>query len=475
MKKFMIFFLIVFVFICTGCQFVTTEKPKSAYDIACDHGFQGSEEEWLASLKGEKGDLNISDLYATAQANGYTGTLEEWLASLKGATGEKGETIDLVEVYEALTKRGEIDCSFLEFVQTYLNVNLAKNNKEVIAKALMSTVLVVASAYPKEKWDENSSGQTGAGVIYKLDKDNGDAFIITNYHVVFDSDDTKAVINNLYVYFYGKQLVDYLTSAEFVGGSATYDIAVLKISNCDILKNSDYLAATIADSDNVAVGESAIAIGNPESDGFSVTEGIICVDSEQISMKPSSTVHISTPTISMRVMRIDTPVNSGNSGGGLYNSNGELIGIVNAKIKSSDVENIGYAIPSTLAISVANNIIDNCYQKENKYVMKCLMGVTIATTDSMVSYDKNTGSVKIIETVTVQDVSENSIAYGHIQTGDIIVSFELRGKVYDVTRKHIIVEACLNARVGDVSKTVIIRNGVKMTVEMTFNSATIIG
>ena len=72
--------------------------------------------------------------------------------------------------------------------------------------------------------------------------------------------------------------------------------------------------------------------------------------------------------VSFRVMRVDAPVNSGNSGGGLFDGQGKLIGIVNAKIVDEGVENIGYAIPSNVAVSIANNIIDYCYRTDTERV-----------------------------------------------------------------------------------------------------------
>ena len=113
---------------------------------------------------------------------------------------------------------------------------------------------------------------------------------------------------------------------------------------------------SVFDSEMINVGESAIAIGNPEGNGFSTSLGIVSVDSEYIEMTGADGV----TNVEFRVMRIDTAVNGGNSGGGLFNSKGELIGIVNAKIQSTTVENIAYAIPSNLAAAVADNIIYHC-------------------------------------------------------------------------------------------------------------------
>ena len=80
-------------------------------------------------------------------------------------------------------------------------------------------------------------------------------------------------------------------------------------------------------------------------------------------------------TVSFRVMCTDTAVNSGNSGGGLYDNEGNLIGIVNAKIVDDGVENIGYAIPSNVAVSIAENIIDYCHGTDEERVQIALLGI----------------------------------------------------------------------------------------------------
>ena len=124
-----------------------------------------------------------------------------------------------------------------------------------------------------------------------------------------------------------------------------YDVAVLRIDKSDIVKTAaekgTLCAVSFGDSDNVAVGQTAIAIGNPEAEGISVSSGIISVTSEDITM----TAVDESSTVTMRVIRTDTAINSGNSGGGLFDTQGKLIGIVNAKMKTEKAENIAYAIP----------------------------------------------------------------------------------------------------------------------------------
>ena len=305
----------------------------------------------------------------------------------------------------------------------------------------------------------------GSGVIYKLDRESGSAFIITNYHVVYDntSDSKTGISEDIEIYLYGGEEEDYAIPAEYVGGSLYYDIAVLYVKDCPALKNSAHNAPKIADSENVAVGTTAIAIGNPEGYGISASLGVVSVNSEYITMTAANGYN----SVTFRVMRVDTAINSGNSGGGLYNERGELIGIVNAKIVDSKVENIGYAIPSNVAAAVADNIIDNCFEKENETVMRALLGINYAATDSMAVVDSELGIVKVKETVSVAEIVEDSIAEGVFEVGDVLSSVTLGDKTVEITKRHHVVDLMLNARVGDEVKFEILRGGAKKTVKVT--------
>ena len=118
-------------------------------------------------------------------------------------------------------------------------------------------------------------------------------------------------------------------------------------------------------------------------------------------------------------MRVDTAVNSGNSGGGMFDGKGNLIGIVNAKIVDDGVENIGYAIPSNVAIAIAENIIHYCHGTDVERVQRALLGITVNATDSKAVYDGETGCVTISETVSVYEVGEGTLAHGVLQKGDV--------------------------------------------------------
>ena len=295
----------------------------------------------------------------------------------------------------------------------------------------------------------------GSGVIYKLDKERGNAYIITNYHVVYYSQSAteNGISNNISVYLYGQEHDNYAIPATYVGGSMEYDIAILKVSGSRVIAESNAVAATFADSEQVSVLDQAIAVGNPEALGISATFGYVNVDSEYIDMEGADGV---TP-ISIRVMRIDTAVNSGNSGGGLFNNEGEIIGIVNAKLASS--ENMSYAIPSNFVKYVAENILYYCDGKDNESVMRCYLGISVGASKLYTVYDTETGKVHKRETVVVAEVSSTGIANGVLKPGDLIHSITIDGVTYEALRTYVVIEAMLNARVGSAVSLKITRDG----------------
>ena len=517
MKKVLIIICLVFVAFSLSSCFGETINGKSAYEIAVDNGFRGTEQEWLASLKGEDGkSLHIQDIYNAAIASGEidssvtlmefvqhyftdinieglsayevylknnpdsTLTEEEWVASLKGEPGTDGPTgegINLYDTYLDLIQLGAANgcldsiVTFLEFIQNYLNVS--SSNQQAVSKAILSAVKIIATNdqlfNANGETNTNAKGKSGAGVIYRMNKQQGTAYIITNYHVVYDNEVTHKPLSNIYINLIGNQYVKDAIKAKFIGGSATYDIAVLYVKDAK-LANSEAQAAEVFDSNYLVAGTTALAIGNPQGAGISATSGIVSVDSEYIYMDPISTENVSLNEkneVQMRVLRMDTPVNSGNSGGGLFNEKGELIGIVNAKIMSSSVDNFGYAIPSNIAINVAENIRRN-YNGISSNVIKPLVGIMTEARNGYAAYDKLTGSTRIYEEITVVQVLETSSLYGYLLEGDIILTVTIQGVTYDATRNFVIADACLTASVGDSFSMTVLRNG--QTIELFKNS-----
>ena len=411
---------------------LTACRGASAYEIAVENGFRGSEEEWLDSLQGNDGKDGSDGEAGKDGSDGKDGEDGE-----DGKDGS-GESIVIPESDRAS------NLALLSAVSIYCDFTITT-----------------------EGWLGNSRQETatsaGAGVIYQLDAEEGDAYIITNYHVVYAPDSDEQISENITVFLYGMEYTDYAIEATYVGGAMNYDIAVLKVEGSEILKNSNARAVTPADSCDIVVGGSAVAIGNPEAYGISVTRGIISVESEELTMTGAD----EKTEVTFRVIRIDAAVNHGNSGGGLFNTSGQLIGIVNAKIIADDIDGIAYAIPSNIAIGVAQNIIDNSANKDyTDGVWRCLMGITVAPNDIHRVVDEEQGVVHIREDVAVQLVNPGSLAEGKLEEGDLLKTVRIGEREYEITRTFVIVDAMLSARVGDTVTLTIERDGEEMEVRL---------
>lgn len=428
--------------------------------------FAGCNQKVVVDIVRSEVSTSFVDVYTIKYSDGTT-------SSFSVEKGQDGEDLKIEDIYNKALSAGYTG-SFLEFVEEYLEISYTNEN-ESITTALRSSVSItsefrVEGGHFLNKYNDIAIG-SGSGVIYKLDKANGDAYIITNYHVVYNASslDQNHISSKIKCYLYGADMsrgvktsgdeyvldsdgfpiVEYLGDAidcTYVGGSMTNDIAVLKVTNSTILKNSSAISATVFNSDDVAVGDTAIAIGNPEGEGISVTRGIVSVDSEHLQLVAAD----ETTNVTFRVMRIDTPVNSGNSGGGLYRADGTLMGIVNAKNVEDGIENIGYAIPSTVATRVADNIINNAGDGKAK---KATLGITIESKNCHSEYNQQYGVLKIVEDVYVYKVESGSLAetYG-LRAGDHIVSVSINGTKYPITRSYQIVDLCWLMEVGDVVK-----------------------
>lgn len=326
------------------------------------------------------------------------------------------------------------------------------------SKGLRSAVSIIC------KFTNATTGQNyasaGAGVIVDFDKTTGSAYVITNYHVVYDhrASTNDKISDEISVYIYGAEYENTAVAATYLGGTMYYDLAVLEISDSDVLKNSDVTAASFRSSSEIVVGEDAIAIGNPNGEGISATCGIISKDSEYIEMLGAD----NQTAVEYRVMRVDTAVNSGNSGGGLFDKNGNLIGIVNAKYNDTEVENIGYAIPSDIVNAVYNNIIYHCDGINCTTLQRTLLGITVSTNDSAGVFDPDTGYMHIQETIIVGEVNVTSPALFDLQQNDVIKTITIGEYSKTVTRLFHLIDTMLNAKIGDTITLVIERNGVEL-------------
>ena len=357
--------------------------------------------------------------------------------------------------------------------QTSYNINAEDNGiSNAASRGITSAVSISATftiGHYAGGFFSSTAESRGSGVIYRLDKSSGEAFIITNYHVIYNAESTASngISNDIKVFVYGSEDAEYAIPATFVGGSIYYDIAVLHVASSELMKRASVSAVTVCEQMDASVGETAIAVGNPEGAGISATLGVVSVDSEYIVMESLDGLS----AVSQRVMRVDTAINSGNSGGGLYNSHGELIGIVNAKIADAEVENIGYAIPASVAIPVADNVIDNCFGKTNKSLLRPMLGITLGSSNAGAVINPETGLITKTESVLVSAVNRGGLADGVLKSGDIITEIKIGEKVVAITRSHHVIDTLLNARIGDVVEIKVLRLGEEKTAEIMINES----
>ena len=359
-----------------------------------------------------------------------------------------------------------------------VTINGADGDNVSVAKALLSSVSIRCSfktnsygtSYQPGATTSREKTSAGSGVIYKLDKNQGNAYIITNYHVVYhnQSNTENGISNDIKVFLYGQESDEYAISATYVGGSMNYDLAVLKIEGSRILVESNAMATDFADSDSVAILDKAIAVGNPEALGISATLGRVSVESEYITMEGAD----GSTTIQIRVMRMDTAVNSGNSGGGLFNTKGELIGIVNAKLNNT--ESMNYAIPSNFVKSVVENILYYCDGTKLEGVYRCYLGITVSASKLYTVYDAERGIVLKREQVGVMTVENDGLAKSALAVGDVINSITVDGVKYDVYKMYIVTDAMLSARVGSIVTVNVTRGTETLDVEIEITESALV-
>jgi len=196
-------------------------------------------------------------------------------------------------------------------------------------------------------WPYSYTAQSsGAGVIWRMTASH--VYIVTNYHVVLYSERPSAA-RSIRINVYGHEESALSIAATFVGANGNFDIAILR-ANRSIFPDC-VEAATRAD--NLFIGERVIAIGNPLGMGIAVSTGIVSRPVDRLLIDRIG----STGQVTIDVIRTDVAINEGNSGGGLYNINGELLGIVFAKAADENINGFGFAIPLASVIAVANQFI----------------------------------------------------------------------------------------------------------------------
>ena len=247
---------------------------------------------------------------------------------------------------------------------------------------------------------------SGSGII--IGKNDTELLVATNYHVVSGAD-------TLSVGFIDSTACE----AKVKGYDSEKDLAVVAVSLDDI--DSDTMdaisIATIGNSDNLKVGEQVIAIGNALGYGQSVTTGIVSAKNRQLNSDDTVGDYDSDSNKATNLIQTDAAINPGNSGGALLNMNGEVVGINSAKLASTEVEGIGYAI----AISDVTDILENLMNEETRDKVEDhgVLGITVQTVS-----DEVTEAYGVPEGVLIRDVTEGGAADdAGIEAKSIITKF----------------------------------------------------
>jgi len=255
-----------------------------------------------------------------------------------------------------------------EVRQEQVNVNVSTQITDIVDSVSPAVVGVTNIQRQSDFWQqsETSEAGTGSGVIYKKDDDY--AYIVTNHHVVEGADVLEVVLND-----------DTSLDAELLGSDLFTDLAVLRV-------DGETIDTTIemGSSENLKVGEPAIAIGNPLGHMFagSVTQGIISGKQRTI---PQDFNQDGRPDWQAEVIQTDAAINPGNSGGALINIEGQLIGINSMKISQNIAQGIGFAIPVDAAIPVIEEL------EETGSVTRPYLGVEIYSLEEVPKVEwKNT-------------------------------------------------------------------------------------
>ena len=299
------------------------------------------------------------------------------------------------------------------------------------AKAVGPAVVGITNKAVARDWFNNPVQVEGAGsgVIFRKD-----GYIVTNNHVISGA---KEIIVSLAD---GRSL-----PGKLVGADELTDLAVVKVDADDLP------TAELGDSDDIMVGEPAIAIGNPMGLEFqgSVTSGVISALNRSLEINDSV----------LKVLQTDAAINPGNSGGVLVNADGKVIGINSAKIARSDIEGMGFAIPINTVKDIVNDLMTS------GKVTRPYLGVGI--------FDKETAArygyiLNVDKGVYIENITVNGPAYkAGLRRGDIILSIgdKETNKVSDVRN------TILDSKVGDTVKVKYERDGSVSTVDVALEAA----
>ncbi|MDD6310918.1 MAG: trypsin-like peptidase domain-containing protein [Firmicutes bacterium] len=298
--------------------------------------------------------------------------------------------------------------------------------KEITSKCQPSVVEIKTESVASDSWMQQYVTQgAGSGVII-----SDDGYIMTNNHVIDDANNITVTTID------GKEY-----EAKLVGTDQLGDVAVIKIDAKGLTP------ATYGNSDELEVGDLAVAIGNPLGElGGTVTAGIISATDRELSID-GKTLHL---------LQTDSSINPGNSGGGLFNGEGQFIGLVVAKSSGSDVEGLGFAIPINTAAEKAQQLKTKGYVSGQPWTgMKYTEGQSQSSMFGM--FGGNSGS-----SVYIAEVVSNEAKLAGFKEGDMVFAVDDK----QITSFEDLSSTITSHKVGDTLKFTVVRDGNTMDLHL---------
>ena len=309
-------------------------------------------------------------------------------------------------------------------------INETKLTESSIEESIES---VYDSVVTVESYRNNQKIGSGTGFIYQKDNERG--YILTNHHVIKDSDKIQVILNN-------KETVE----VDLLGSDKYTDIAVLSID-----KNKVTKVAKLGDSDNIKLGATVLTVGSPMGSDYSgsITRGIISGKDRMIESN----------SILTKVIQTDAAINPGNSGGPLVNLAGEVIGITSMKLAEEEVEGMGFAIP----INDVKKYVE--YLEKGKEIQRPSIGISVIDVNDKYSLYRSglDYNLKVEYGVVIAElVSGASASKAGLKEGDIITKFD-NNEIKDLsTLRYYLYQYST----GDTIKVTYIRDGKENTLNM---------
>lgn len=320
---------------------------------------------------------------------------------------------------------------------TQKNISISETNtiKDSVDKMYNATVVV-------ENYQKKNKVGYGSGFIYKKEKDA--FYVMTNHHVIEDSDELKIVTMD-------GEVID----AKLLGSDQYMDIAVLKI-----VSKNDLLVAEIGDSTKMEIGNTVFTVGTPVKEEYmgTVTKGIISGKNRSV------TVEINNSAYMMEVLQTDASINPGNSGGPLVNINGEVIGVNSMKLTSTSVEGMGFSIPIEMAMSQIDKL------EAGKKIIRPLVGVSLIDAENIYMLYRSGIDINssIKEGAVIAKVEKGSVAdKAGLEKGDVIVEID-NTKIKNTAHFRFML---YKHDIGETMKVKVVRDGKTKDVDIRLTEA----